>query len=396
MAVAAGPPLSAASVPAIRRISMPLAGLTPVTTAAAGHAAYSSMPAAFLQGADQLTAGPPPLYTQYDGSFGPSSAPAAVPASNAFGHNAIHSTVVQPQIPRFPGGSGPVGGAESLFTNVPDNKYPTYGDAMKGPGFSGFGGNAVSACAAPKTAIPPTGGSLQPVPAAMFPGGTAVPATVAPAGMAKLVPESAYSNLSASEFNACAAVRHSAQGPGLRPPTTFPPGMINMVQTGGNALSSSALAPVGPYSAPAFFPPGAPQTGFSPPIASIPAEGACAHIASHAGRCLNSGMPQPVHMQVFPGGRYGSATAVPPHSQQCVLPMQQNVAQPPLRPENRDLFWRDSPEMNPPLLFSDVNPNYRANDDIWGAIEDYKTADSLVVPRHPGRQRRVKDDCLMA
>jgi len=55
-----------------------------------------------------------------------------------------------------------------------------------------------------------------------------------------------------------------------------------------------------------------------------------------------------------------------------------------------------APEMDSQLSFVDANPNYRVDEDIWGVLADYKTAESLVVPKHPGQHKRVKDDCIMA
>jgi len=54
------------------------------------------------------------------------------------------------------------------------------------------------------------------------------------------------------------------------------------------------------------------------------------------------------------------------------------------------------PSQSAKLFFADANPNYRMNEDIWGILAEYKTAQSLVVPKRENRQRRVKDDCLMA
>jgi len=55
-----------------------------------------------------------------------------------------------------------------------------------------------------------------------------------------------------------------------------------------------------------------------------------------------------------------------------------------------------APETDAKLTFVDANPNYRVDEDIWGVLSDYKTAQSLVVPKHPGHKKRVKDDCIMA
>lgn len=55
-----------------------------------------------------------------------------------------------------------------------------------------------------------------------------------------------------------------------------------------------------------------------------------------------------------------------------------------------------APEMDSQLVFADANPNYRVDEDIWGVLADYKTAESLVVPKNPAHHKRVKDDCIMA
>eukprot|EP00405_Crypthecodinium_cohnii_P011567 CAMPEP_0206438978 /NCGR_PEP_ID=MMETSP0324_2-20121206/11947_1 /ASSEMBLY_ACC=CAM_ASM_000836 /TAXON_ID=2866 /ORGANISM="Crypthecodinium cohnii, Strain Seligo" /LENGTH=943 /DNA_ID=CAMNT_0053906531 /DNA_START=324 /DNA_END=3155 /DNA_ORIENTATION=- len=55
-----------------------------------------------------------------------------------------------------------------------------------------------------------------------------------------------------------------------------------------------------------------------------------------------------------------------------------------------------APEQTAQLSFIDANPNYRVDEDIWGVLADYKKAESLYVPKRPGQQRRVKDDCIMA
>jgi len=49
------------------------------------------------------------------------------------------------------------------------------------------------------------------------------------------------------------------------------------------------------------------------------------------------------------------------------------------------------------LPFADVNPNYKINEDIWGAMADSKATNELLLPKPPGwRPVRVKDSCLMA
>jgi len=57
-----------------------------------------------------------------------------------------------------------------------------------------------------------------------------------------------------------------------------------------------------------------------------------------------------------------------------------------------------APEVNAKLLFSDTNPNYRVEEDIWGACADYKLEEPVraALGRNPGRRRRVKDDCMIA
>jgi hypothetical protein len=54
------------------------------------------------------------------------------------------------------------------------------------------------------------------------------------------------------------------------------------------------------------------------------------------------------------------------------------------------------PTQNAKLMFADVNPNYRINEDIWGVLADYKTARSLLVQKPDAAHRRVKDECIMA
>lgn len=54
------------------------------------------------------------------------------------------------------------------------------------------------------------------------------------------------------------------------------------------------------------------------------------------------------------------------------------------------------PTQNAKLMFADVNPNYRMNEDIWGVLADYKAARSLVVQKPDAAHRRVKDECIMA
>lgn len=54
------------------------------------------------------------------------------------------------------------------------------------------------------------------------------------------------------------------------------------------------------------------------------------------------------------------------------------------------------PEQTAKLMFADANPNYRMNEDIWGVLADYKTAQSAIVPQQLVKKKRVKDDCLMA
>jgi hypothetical protein len=54
------------------------------------------------------------------------------------------------------------------------------------------------------------------------------------------------------------------------------------------------------------------------------------------------------------------------------------------------------------LAFSDVNPNYQKNEDIWGALETAKGIEQGAGDRHDSladridRPHRVKDECLMA
>jgi len=55
-----------------------------------------------------------------------------------------------------------------------------------------------------------------------------------------------------------------------------------------------------------------------------------------------------------------------------------------------------APETDAKLMFVDANPNYRIDEDIWGVLADYKNAQSLAVPKHPGLKKRVKDECIMA
>jgi len=54
------------------------------------------------------------------------------------------------------------------------------------------------------------------------------------------------------------------------------------------------------------------------------------------------------------------------------------------------------PTQNAKLMFADVNPNYRINEDIWGVLADYKTARSLLVQKPDAAHKRVKDECIMA
>jgi len=54
------------------------------------------------------------------------------------------------------------------------------------------------------------------------------------------------------------------------------------------------------------------------------------------------------------------------------------------------------PSQSAKLFFADANPNYRMNEDIWGVLADYKTAQSAYIPKPDTHHRRVKDDCLMA
>lgn len=54
------------------------------------------------------------------------------------------------------------------------------------------------------------------------------------------------------------------------------------------------------------------------------------------------------------------------------------------------------PTQNAALMFADVNPNYRINEDVWGVLADYKTARSLLIPKLTTQYPRVKDDCLMS
>lgn len=53
------------------------------------------------------------------------------------------------------------------------------------------------------------------------------------------------------------------------------------------------------------------------------------------------------------------------------------------------------PSQNAKLLFQDINPGYRINEDIWGTLADRKMARSLHAPGSKSK-KRVKDDCIMA
>jgi len=54
-----------------------------------------------------------------------------------------------------------------------------------------------------------------------------------------------------------------------------------------------------------------------------------------------------------------------------------------------------APEQDAMLGFMDANPNYKISEDIWGAMDHYKSQRSMMVPK-PVRSKRVKDDCIMA
>jgi len=54
------------------------------------------------------------------------------------------------------------------------------------------------------------------------------------------------------------------------------------------------------------------------------------------------------------------------------------------------------PRQSAKLLFADVNPNYRINEDVWGILADGKASRSLLMPKPDARHHRVKDDCIMA
>lgn len=55
---------------------------------------------------------------------------------------------------------------------------------------------------------------------------------------------------------------------------------------------------------------------------------------------------------------------------------------------------RFRPEQDAKLWFHDVNTTYNVKDDVWGIVEDFKTAQSHYVPEV--RERLVRDDCIMA
>merc|ERR1719189_1442751 len=54
-----------------------------------------------------------------------------------------------------------------------------------------------------------------------------------------------------------------------------------------------------------------------------------------------------------------------------------------------------APNTTAKLLFADANPNYKQDEDVWGALVDYRAEQAHHLPVPIGNHR-VKDDCIMS